>query len=88
MAARYSQLDPEYNAGFFKKFLNVYAVLNTDHRLLACVDKNCNELGGHSPFGFASLYSNKELESLSEENKVRSKNMFVYIFYKSCMFTL
>ncbi|KAK3283614.1 hypothetical protein CYMTET_8702 [Cymbomonas tetramitiformis] len=72
MVARYGTLDEDYNQTFFKKLISVHRLLSEDQRLLDLVEKNCEELGSHSPFGFASLYSNKELGDLSLENKVKA----------------
>jgi len=73
MKAELGAIDKEeYTEQFFKKLINIYQVLSKDPRLEQCVATNCQALGQYSPFGFASLYSNSQLEALSGAQKVFS----------------
>ncbi len=68
----------EYTEQFFKKLINIHGILSKDPRLEQCVSSNCMALGQYSPFGFASLYSNSQLELLSQSQKV-----FLVLSFKS-----
>ena len=62
-----SHIDPStYSVMFFKRMSHIHEkVLGPDERLEALLRENCDALGKDSPYGFNSLYDNKEFQRLN-----------------------
>eukprot|EP00854_Cymbomonas_tetramitiformis_P007335 gene7335-8733_t len=58
----FSHIDPSlYSLMFFKRMSHIHEkVIGPDERLEALLRENCEALGKDSPYGFNSLYDNKE----------------------------
>ncbi|KAK3233775.1 hypothetical protein CYMTET_55958 [Cymbomonas tetramitiformis] len=63
----FSHIDPSlYSLMFFKRMAHIHEkVIGPDERLEALLRENCEALGKDSPFGFNSLFDNKEFQRLN-----------------------
>ncbi|KAK3273828.1 hypothetical protein CYMTET_17959 [Cymbomonas tetramitiformis] len=73
-----SHIDPSlYSLMFFKRMAHIHEkVIGPDERLEALLrERNCEALGKDSPFGFNSLYDNKEFLRLSPTQRYQGSGI-------------
>ena len=77
LVALFSHIDPSlYTSMFFKRMSHIHEkVIAPDERLEQLLRENCEALGKDSPFGFNSLFDNKEFLRLNQAQKYQVQHI-------------